>query len=108
MGILDSAGRSWPVNAVIDTGFTGDISLPTSTIRRLSLRPLGQRTFTLANGELSVMNAYSGRIIWHERPRDVVVIQSEDAAMIGMNLIWGSRVTLEARTDGDVMIEELA
>ncbi len=61
----------------------------------------------MADGELSVMNAYAGRVLWHERPRDVVVIQSEDTAMIGMNLIWGSRVTLEARTDGDVSIEEL-
>jgi clan AA aspartic protease len=107
LGVLDNTGRSWPINAVVDTGFTGDVSLPTSTIRRLSLRPLGQRLFTLANGELSVMNAYSGRVLWHERPHDVVVIQSEDAAMIGINLIWGSRVTLEARTDGNVSIEEI-
>ena len=61
----------------------------------------------MADGELSVMNAYSGRVLWHERQHDVVVIQSEDTAMIGMNLIWGNRVTLEARTDGDVSIEEL-
>ena len=61
----------------------------------------------MADGELSVMNAYSGRVLWHERPHDVVVIESEDAAMIGMNLIWGSRITLEARADGDVRIEEL-
>jgi clan AA aspartic protease len=107
LGVLDNTGRSWPINAVVDTGFTGDVSLPTSTIRSLSLRPLGQRLFTLADGELSVMNAYSGRVLWHERQHDVVVIQSEDTAIIGMNLIWGNRVTLEARTDGDVSIEEL-
>ena len=53
------------------------------------------------------MNAYSGRVLWHEIPRDVVVIQSEDAAMIGMNLIWGSRVTLEAQAGGQVSIDEL-
>ena len=107
LGVLDDSGRAWPVNAVLDTGFTGDISLPTSTIRRLMLSPRGQRWFTLADGERAVMNAYSGRVIWHERPRDVVVIESEDVAMVGMDLVWGSRVTLEARDGGDVSIEEL-
>ena len=54
------------------------------------------------------MNAYSGTLLWHERPWDVVVIQSEAAPLIGMGLLWGNQVTFEALEGGGVIIEEIA
>ena len=92
----------------MDTGFTGDVALPISAIRRLGLRRLGDRLFTLADGDRSIMNAYFGILFWHERPHDVVVIQSDGAPLIGMGTLWGSRVTLDALDDGGVIIEEIS
>ncbi len=92
----------------MDTGFTGDLALPTSAIRRLNLPRLGERIFTLADGRTTRMNAYSGTLLWHERPWDVVVIQSEAAPLIGMGLLWGNQVTFEALEGGGVIIEEIA
>ena len=105
--VLDGLGRSMPVAAVLDTGFNGDVSLPIPTIRSLQLRPMGQRRFTLADGEVSVMNTYLGRFNWHEEPLEVVVVDSQGTAMVGMNLLWGSRITIEALDDGDILIENL-
>ena len=105
--VLDGLGRSMPVAAVLDTGFNGDVSLPIPTIRSLQLRPMGQRRFTLADGEVSVMNTYLGRANWHEEPLEVVVVESQGTVMVGMNLLWGSRITIEARDDGDILIEKL-
>ena len=104
--VLDGLGRSVPVAAVLDTGFNGDVSLPIPTIRRLQLRPIGQRRFTLADGEVSVMNTYLGRANWHEEPLEVIIVESQGTAMVGMNLLWGSRITLEASEDGDILIEK--
>ena len=105
--VLDGLGRLVPVAAVLDTGFNGDVSLPIPTIRRLQLRPMGQRRFTLADGEVSVMNTYLGRANWHEEPLEVIIVESQGTAMVGMNLLWGSRITIEARENGDILIDKL-
>ena len=63
LDILDENGRTRPVAAVLDTGFTGDVSLPASTILRLGLRPMGQRKFTLADGVVSIMNTYAANVL---------------------------------------------
>lgn len=107
VGIMDIRNRLWPIQAALDTGFTGDLSLPGDVIQRLGLSALGQRDFTLADGVRSLMNSYSGRVFWHEGLSEVVVIQSRGTPLIGMGLLWGSRVTLEAIDEGEVVIEEI-
>ena len=106
-GIMDGDGRMWPLEASLDTGFTGDLALPIIAIRRLGLPRLGERVFTLADGRRDTMNAYSGTLIWHEHPLDVIVIQSEGAPLIGMGTLWGSQIILNAVDDGSVIIEEI-
>lgn len=106
-GIMDSYGRLSPLEAILDTGFTGDLSLPLSAIHRLGLSALGQRAFTLADGTRSAMNAFSASVFWHESPRRVVVIQSEDEPLAGMGLLWGSRISLDALDGGNVTIEQI-
>ena len=44
---------------------------------------------------------------WHGRPSDVLVLNSDSAPLLGMALLWGSRVTVDALTDGQVTIEDL-
>ena len=88
--IMDSNDRMWPLEASLDTGFTGDMALPTSAICRLGLPRLGERVFTLADGRRDAMNAYSGTLIWHKHPLDVIVIQSDGIPLIGMGTLWGS------------------
>ncbi len=106
-GIMDGNGRMWPLEASLDTGFTGDLALPASAIRRLGLTWLGERVFTLADGRRNAMNTYLGTLFWHERPLDVIVIQSDGAPLIGMGTLWGSQITLNAVDDGIVIIEEI-
>jgi clan AA aspartic protease len=106
-GIADHAGRLWSFEAALDTGFSGDLSLPYNVIERLKLSLSGQRSFILANGQGAVMNAYSGKIFWHEQLRDVIIIQTDDIPLVGMDLLWGNRLALDAVGDGNVVIEEI-
>ncbi len=71
------------------------------------LPSVGQRTFELANGELFDFQVYLGSVSWHSRISDVLVLQSDSAPLLGMALIWGSRVTMDAYSDAEVTIEEL-
>ena len=106
--IMDGDGRPRSVEVVLDTGFTGYLTLPSQSINQLGLPSVGQRTFELANGELFDFQVYLGSLSWHGRPSDVLVLQSDSVPLLGMALLWGSRVTMDALNDGEVAIEELS
>ena len=106
--IIDRDGLPQPVEVVLDTGFTGYLTLPLESISQLELPSVGQRTFELANGELFDFQVYLGSVSWHGRPSDVLVLQSDSDPLLGMALLWGSRVTMDALNDGEVGIEELS
>ena len=105
--IIDAEGRPRPVETVLDTGFTGYLTLPEETIRQLGLSSVGRRTFELANGELFEFEAYLASVSWHGRLTDALVLRSGSEPLLGMTLLWGSRVTLDAIAQGAVRIELL-
>ena len=92
---------------VLDTGFTGYLTLPPGSIRQLQLQVVGQRTFELANGDLFDFQVYIASVSWHGRPSDVLVLESDSAPLLGMTLLWGSRVTVDAYAGGQVTIEKI-
>ena len=105
--IIDGQGHARTVDFVLDTGFTGYLTLPAASIRQLALHSVGQRTFELANGELFDFEAYLATVNWHGIPADALVLESDSTPLLGMTLLWGSRVTLDALAGGDVVIEDL-
>ena len=107
VSIYDGAGRLLPINAVLDTGFTGDLSLQLATIQRLGLPFKERLRFSTATGQVHTMNTYTATIIWDQSRREIVVVEAEarGAPLIGVNLIWNSRVTIDARDGGLVTIE---
>lgn len=105
--ITDAEGSPRPVEVILDIGFTGYLTLPAETIRQLGLSSVGGRTFELANGELFEFEAYVAAVSWHGRLTDTLVLRSDSAPLLGMTLLWGSRVTLDAVAQGEVRIEAL-
>ena len=104
---IDAGGRPRPVEVVLDTGFTGYLTLPEETIRQLGLPSAGRRTYELANGESFEFEAYLAPVRWHGRSTDAVVLRSDSVPLLGMELLWGSRVTVDAVERGEVSIREL-
>ena len=104
--VEDGNGASHSLEVVVDTGFTGYLVLPQAEISRLGLRFSGRRSVILASGEQSTVDAYAGIVSWHGRRRNVIVLESSSESLIGMSLLSGSRVTLDARADGSVLIED--
>ena len=98
--------RSESLEVVIDTGFTGDLTLLADTINRLGLLPTGQDEFELVNGEHTEFQVYLGSVAWHGRPHKVYILESECDPLLGMTLLWDSRTTIDATPDGQVTIEQ--
>ena len=95
------------VEAVVDTGFTTYLTLTERIIRQLGLVHLGQRPATLASGEVQMFDMYGGLTLWHGQLRAVVVHRTSGRPLVGMSLLSGSRLIVDAREGGDVMIEEI-
>lgn len=94
--------------AMVDTGFTGWLALPDDSIARLGLTHYGQRPANQAAGEARMFDIYSALVVWHGVLRPVVVHGTRGAALIGMGLLNGSRLTVDSWEGGDVVIEERA
>ena len=92
--------------AVIDTGFTGWLTLPAATIKRLGLTYYGQRPANQASGDAEMFDIYSTLVLWHGTPRPVPVHLAEGSPLIGMALLHGSRLVVDSWEGGDVVIEE--
>ena len=94
------------VEAVIDTGFTGALSLSESAAYELGLRSTRAERVTLADGRSIRANVHAARILWHGQPLDVRVQTLGSYPIIGTALLINSRLTIDWWDGGDVIIEE--
>jgi clan AA aspartic protease len=106
--ILSADGRTVPVDAIIDTGFSGFLTLSAGQLSSLALQELGAREARLGDGELVVFRTFLATVRWHDRQRTITVLQSDAGALIGMALLRGDRLTVDVLPAGAVSIENHA
>ena len=108
VSILDYQGTTVPVEMVVDTGFTGFMTLPVHIINTLRLPQVRSRTVRLADGRSRTAPAYFATVIWHGFPKSVRVIALDREPLIGMSLLWNSDVAMSVRAGGRVVVSESA
>jgi predicted aspartyl protease len=67
----------------------------------------GNRRATLGDGNVVVLDVYLVKVLWHNQEREVLVLQADGGPLVGMSLLYGSRVTLDVVDDGNVTINTL-
>lgn len=95
------------IEAVLDTGFTGYLMLPSNLINHLILQLIGTRNVILGDGSNVTLDLYRAKVLWHNVERIVYVLRSDAELLVGMSLLHGSRVTLDVVTNGNVTIDVL-
>ena len=105
--VIGSNQRTEKVEAVIDTGFNGYLTLPNDLINYLKLQRAGSRYVTLGDGNVVVLDMYLAMVLWHGQQREVLVLQADGGPLIGMSLLYGNRVMLEVVENGAVTIDSL-
>lgn len=96
------------IDAVIDTGFTGFLTLPLAVLTTLNLRAYSREEGTLGDGSTCVFDVYSGLIIWDGEFRRIDINASEASPLVGMSLLYGYRMQLDAIEGGTVTIQSLS
>ena len=95
------------VEALIDTGFTGFLSLPLSMIEPLGLPWIFSDSVTLGDGREVIFQMYRATAIWDEQFKVVDVAASESEPLLGMSLLYGFKLQVEAVERGTVSIEAM-
>lgn len=78
------------VEALIDTGFTGELQLPLHVAVPLGLSLAGAATYQLADGSLCKQMLFSASVVWGTTTRLITVnVVDTDTALIGGGLLHG-------------------
>lgn len=102
-----SEDRQERVEAVVDTGFTGHLTLRPEIVERLALPVIGSAESILADGSITIEDVCLARVVWHGRPHPVRALVTDAAPLLGMSLLRGSELRIRVVRGGDVRIEEL-
>ena len=106
VGNVDSQRQM--IDAVIDTGFTGFLTLPSSVLADLNLRAYRREEGILGDGSTCVFDVYRGLVIWDGELRRIDINESDTEPLVGMSLLYGYRMQLDAIEGGTVTIQALS
>ena len=101
-------GQDQEIEAIIDTGFDGCFSLPSSVIVSLDLSWRERGRALLADGSESVFDIYEGTVLWDGQARRIPVHEAETIPLVGMSLLQGYELTVQIQPDGNVTIKALS
>jgi clan AA aspartic protease len=95
------------ITAVIDTGYTGFLSLPSEIITELNLSWTGIDRGTLGDGSEVTFEVYAAKVIWDGEYRDIPINEAETDPLVGISLLYGYDLHIQTVEGGSVTIERL-
>ncbi|MEI6432505.1 MAG: clan AA aspartic protease [bacterium] len=100
-------GQDIDFRAILDTGFTGFLTLPPALISSLGLTRIGDQSVILGDGSVQLVSVYSGIVEWDGQDRLAEIDAADTDPLIGMSLLYGFKMTMETVDGGSVLIERL-
>jgi clan AA aspartic protease len=97
--------RERKIEAVIDTGFTGTLSLPLAVVAALSLRWHTFDRGILADGSECLFDVYEAEVVWDGNVRRLLVHEADTDPLIGMTLLRGYELRIQVRNLSKVHIK---
>ena len=90
---------------VIDTGYTGFLSLPREIIVALNLPWTGIDRGTLGDGSEVTFEVYAATVIWDGQYLNIPVNEAETEPLVGMGLLYRYDLCIRAVEGGNVTIK---
>ncbi|MBT4496430.1 MAG: clan AA aspartic protease [Gemmatimonadetes bacterium] len=105
--IQGAQGTEQQIDAVIDTGYNGALTLPLPMIRTLGLPWRRRGRALLADGRDIIFDTYEATLLWDGQPCRVAVDAAAADPLVGMALLQGFELTMQVVDGGHVTIESL-
>jgi len=97
-------GQTRTLEAVIDTGYSGFLTLPPAVIAELGLTHIATGHLTLADGGEIVSDLYLATVVWDGQERATEVDTLEAEVLVGMGLLEGCDLHARVAVGGQVTI----
>lgn len=105
--VLGPGGQGREVEAVIDTGYNGALTLPPDLVAELGLPFRIRSSATLGDGSTSLFDVHDGAVHWNGRPRRIAVDVANTEPLLGMALLYGHELMIQVIEGGALSVREL-
>ena len=106
--VLGENHQRQAIKAVIDTGYTGFLTLPSAIISKLGLTWYMQEEGILGDGSLCMFNVFEATVIWDGQIKSIEINESETDPLVGMGLLDGYELNIQGFAGGLVTIKPLS
>jgi clan AA aspartic protease len=104
LAVRDVGGQQRDVEAVIDTGFNGFLTLSPALIAAMGLPWLCRQQGQLADGSVQAFDVFVATVDWDGQSRSVEVEAADAQPLIGMALMQNSELRMQVMPGGSVTI----
>ncbi|MEL7494038.1 MAG: clan AA aspartic protease [Cyanobacteria bacterium J06554_11] len=104
--VVKSSTTTQLVDAIIDIGFSGFLTLPFNVIDALGLTWKG-RDIAMGDGASCIFDVYIATVIWDGQYQKIDINESETVPLIGIRLLRGYDLRIQTIEGGIVTIEAL-
>jgi len=101
-------GRTHDIQAVIDTGYTGTLTLPTAVVAELKLSFSHMGWAFLANDDVVSFDVHDVIVLWDGQPTHIKADATGSTPLVGMLLLDRHNVNIEVESGGRVVIQARA
>ena len=100
-------GAELDFEALIDTGFTGSLTLPSAAVTALGLVRQSGGSVALGDGSVRHFDVYAAEVEWDGNWRPVLVSAIGDEILVGMRLLAGHGLRVAVVPGGPVEISPI-
>lgn len=105
--VVGPTGLTQELDAVIDTGFSGELTLPTTVVTALGLTWLGREEGVLADGRAEFFDVHAATILWNGQLRSLEVQIIDTQPLLGMRLMDRHALLMNIVPGGTVTLTPL-
>lgn len=105
--VQGARGQEQAIEAVLDTGFNGYLTLPPELITELGLPFRRSGRAVLGDGSAVTFDIHEAVVIWDGRPRRIPVDAADSDPLLGMGLLYGHLLSVEVLEGGSASIRPL-
>ena len=103
--LLGPEGRTQDIEAVVDTGYSGFLTLPTELVVELGLPFAYMGQAFLANDAEVDFDVHYVTVLWDGQPKDIEADATGSTPLVGMLLLDRHDLSIQVRTGGRVVIQ---
>ncbi len=105
LALQGPSGQASEIEAVIDTGFTGFLTVPPALATELGLAHRGTSRATLADGSEVTFPSYGVAVLWDGQPRYIEADAADVIPLVGMRLLDRHNLNIDVENGGRVVIQ---